>query len=120
MVGCRDANSNSMRLFAVDSVPEFVAELVRAANEVERLRANEVRNLIFRAIATVRELREEVGIPGSGTPKDAVVALHAIAVGAEEHAVADWATALLEAADMIRTLRIVVDTGVEIALNPSA
>ncbi|WP_246826362.1 hypothetical protein [Rhizobium binae] len=64
-------------------MPDFVAELIRAGNEVDRLQTNEVRNLIFRAIATVRELREAVEIPGSGTPKDAVVGLHAVAVDAE-------------------------------------
>jgi hypothetical protein len=108
-----------MGYLAVDSVPDFVAELIRAGNEVDRLRANEVRSLIFRAIATVRELREEVGIPGSGTPEDAVVGLHAIAVDAERRTPREWARALLEAADMVRTLRIVVDSGVEIALTPS-
>lgn len=100
-------------------VPDFVAELIRAGNEVDRLQANEVRNLIFRAIATVRELREDVGIPGSGTREDAVVSLHAIAVDADRRTPREWATALLEAADMVRTLRIVVDSGVEITLTPS-
>ena len=47
---------------------------------------DEVRNLIFRAIATVRELREDVGIPGSGTRHDAAVGLYALAVDVEQHA----------------------------------
>jgi hypothetical protein len=55
------------------SIPGFVAELVRAANEVDRLTAGEVESLLLRAMITVRDLREQAGIPGSGTEQDAIV-----------------------------------------------
>lgn len=55
------------------SAPEFVAELVRAANETDRLTAGEIESLLLRAMTTVRDLREQAGIPGSGTEHDAIV-----------------------------------------------
>ncbi|RFB95075.1 hypothetical protein B5K11_08845 [Rhizobium leguminosarum bv. trifolii] len=48
----------------------FVAELVRAANEADRLGPWEAARLLERAIATVRELREAVGIPKDDTELD--------------------------------------------------
>ncbi|WP_245457322.1 hypothetical protein [Rhizobium leguminosarum] len=51
---------------------DFVAELVRAANEVDRLTASEIESLLLRAMTTVRELREQAGIPGSDTEHDAI------------------------------------------------
>jgi hypothetical protein len=61
------------------SVPRFVAELVRAANEVDRLTAGETESLLLRAMTTVRDLREQAGIPGSGTEHDAIVRLELVA-----------------------------------------
>ncbi|MGM5056119.1 hypothetical protein ACD589_15730 [Rhizobium sp. 814_E9_N1_1] len=63
------------------SVPGFVAELVRAANEVDRLTASEIESLLLRAMTTVRDLREQTGIPGSGTEHDAIVRLDIAAKG---------------------------------------
>ncbi|WP_261338776.1 hypothetical protein [Rhizobium leguminosarum] len=63
------------------SVPGFVAELVRAANQVDRLTAGEIERLLLRAMTTVRDLREQAGIPGSGTEDDAIVRLDIVAKG---------------------------------------
>ncbi|WP_245488911.1 hypothetical protein [Rhizobium ruizarguesonis] len=62
-------------------VPGFVAELVRAANEVDRLTAVEIESLLLLAMTTVRDLREQAGIPGSGTEDDAIVRLDIVAKG---------------------------------------
>ncbi|TAU59876.1 hypothetical protein ELI45_31110 (plasmid) [Rhizobium ruizarguesonis] len=96
------------------SIPSFVAELVRAANEIERLTPWEVRKLLFRAITTVSDLREQVGIPGSGTGLYAIVGLIAVADDIERQSNERMSAALLEAADLVRTLWVVLDSGVEI------
>jgi len=98
----------------VESV--FVAELIRAANQIDKLTNHEVKSLLFRAIVTARDLREAVGIPGSGTPEDAVVRLYDVAIDIELVVLADRASALLEAAGLIRDLRIVVESGTKLAL----
>jgi hypothetical protein len=67
------------------SVPGFVAEPVKAANEVDRLTAGEIERLLLRAITTVRDLRERAGIPGSGTEHDAIVHLDIASQTMEPH-----------------------------------
>lgn len=88
----------------------FVSELLRAANDVERLGPPEVRRLLHRAIVCIRDQREFVGIAGSGTPSDEIIVLMNVATRAERFTRSDWARALLDAAEMIRALRIVADT----------
>jgi hypothetical protein len=102
------------------SVPSFVSELVRAANEVDRLSARETEKLLHRSVATVRDLRGIVGIPAEGTELDAVIQLNHLASLADEATPEQVRDGLLEAADMIRTLWIVLDSGTEISLTPVA
>ena len=47
----------------MSSVPSFVSELVRSANETDRLTDYEAANLLRRSITVIRDLREAVGIP---------------------------------------------------------
>ncbi|CCF21869.1 conserved protein of unknown function [Pseudorhizobium banfieldiae] len=47
----------------MSAVTEFVVELVRAANEVEKLGSFERRRLFERAVTTIRDMRETIGIP---------------------------------------------------------
>ncbi|PDS54940.1 hypothetical protein CO663_32145 [Rhizobium anhuiense] len=101
------------------SVPGFVAELVRAANEVERLTAGEIEGLFLRAAITVRDLREQAGIPGSGTERDAIVRLDVAAKDVATLSDANVSAILREAADMVRTLWIVIDGGTIVSLTPS-
>lgn len=101
------------------SVPGFVAELVRAANEVNRMTAGEIHSLLLRAMSTVRDLREQAGIPGSGTEYDALVHLDIAAKGAARLSQANISASLREAADMIRTLWIVIDSRTVVSLKPS-
>ncbi|WP_025661761.1 hypothetical protein [Rhizobium sp. IBUN] len=96
----------------MNSVSELIAELLRAANEIQRLTDSDVRSIV-----TIRELREGVGIPGSGTPRDAVVELYDMAneignVGGEQRT-----AALLHATDLIRTLRIVSESGTKLEIR---
>ncbi|TBF25273.1 hypothetical protein ELG72_30120 (plasmid) [Rhizobium leguminosarum] len=101
------------------SVPRFVAELVRAANEVDRLTASEIESLLLRAMTRVRDLREQAGIPGSGAEHDAIVRLDIAAEGAVTLSQANISAFLREAADMVRTLWIIVDGGTVVTLKPS-
>ncbi|NKK26965.1 hypothetical protein GFL88_32365 [Rhizobium leguminosarum bv. viciae] len=97
----------------------FFAELVRAANEVEHFGTREVRNLLYRAITTVSDLREQVGIPGSGTKQDSIFDLTETSDHADNRFPSEITSSLLEAADLIRALWIVFDSDTRIVLTPS-
>lgn len=89
---------------------DFIAELFRAANEVGKLRTDERRRLIDRAVRMVREMRVETGIRPSRGKQDAlrdieIAALMADASGNGD----DFKGVLLDLADMIRVLKIVLD-----------
>ncbi|MGO8235347.1 hypothetical protein ACC806_03945 [Rhizobium ruizarguesonis] len=92
----------------------FVAELIRAANQIHKLTDHEVKSLLFRSIVTARDLREAVGMPGSGTSEDAVVRLYDVATDIAQVDPAARTGALLEAAGLIRDLRIVVERGTKL------
>lgn len=102
----------------MSSVPSFVSELVRAANEVDRLNAHESEHLLLRAFTTIRDLREIIGIPVYGTELDAIIRLNALASATGQAAMQEIRDGLLEAADMVRTLWIVADGGTEISWRP--
>ncbi|WP_457578976.1 hypothetical protein [Ensifer adhaerens] len=87
----------------------FISELVWAANQVEHLTDFEKRWLLERAVVTIREMRDQVGIPSSNTEADAVIDLQTTAAGIERRSDDQVMAALLDAADMIRILRIILD-----------
>ncbi len=95
----------------------FVSELVRAANQVKRLTAHEKRRLLERAVVTIREMRDQAGIPSSDTEADAVIDLQTTAAGIERRTDEQIKAALLDAADMIRTLHILLDTGTDVVIK---
>ena len=96
----------------MSSTTDFIAELVRAANEVEMLRGEEARHLLNRAITTIRDMREKIGMPGAHTAADAVIDLQttAVALGLGNRSPDQVKAALLDAAGIIRDLHIVLDT----------
>ena len=66
----------------------FISELVWAANQVEHLTNVEKRRLLERAVVTVREMRDQVGIPESKTAADPVIDLQTTAAGLKgEHTI---------------------------------
>jgi hypothetical protein len=87
----------------------FIAELIRAANEADKLTPFEVKRLLNRSIATTRDMREQTGTIGSNHAKDVVIDLPAAAARAECLSAAEVRDALIDAADVIRTLKILVD-----------
>ncbi|TCU24565.1 hypothetical protein EV130_106157 [Rhizobium azibense] len=96
------------------STNDFIAEIIRAANRVEKLSTSERRLLLQRAVEAIHKLRERTGIPSSNTNHDAIFDLQAIEVTVERRKTGEIKTALLLAADMIRTLHIVLDSGTQI------
>ena len=97
----------------------FVSELVWAANQSEHLTTFEKRRLLERAVATIRDMRELAGIPGSKTEADAVVDLQTTAAASDRRTEEQIRAAVLDAADMIRTLRILLNSGTEVVVIKS-
>lgn len=95
----------------------IVPEILRGANKVETLSPQIVANLLHRAVLAIRDLREEVGIPGTGTSGDAIIGLIEVASHASDVSFAERRAALLEAGDLLRTLRIVAESGIELRLQ---
>ncbi|MBN9034138.1 MAG: hypothetical protein J0I23_30625 [Rhizobiales bacterium] len=89
----------------------LISELVRAANEVEKLGDFEVRRLLERAVVTIREMRSQAGIRPSRTNSDAVIDFQTVSglVNIGRRSNDDVKAALLKSATMIRALKIMLD-----------
>ncbi|KQV34450.1 MULTISPECIES: hypothetical protein [unclassified Rhizobium] len=88
----------------------FVSELVRAANEVHLLTTSEVSRLLDRAVDTIRDLRGQVGVKENSLGRDVVVYLQTASARAKWLPLDQAKDALLDAANTIRTLKIVLDS----------
>ncbi|MGV1760556.1 hypothetical protein ACQZ6F_27265 [Rhizobium sp. A22-96] len=97
----------------------FITELVRAANEIGRITDFEEQRLLDRAVTTIRDMREAIGIPASGMGTDAAIDLQTVSALVKAGVAQDDTVraALLDAAGMIRDLHIVLDTNTEIQLG---
>ncbi|AYM07050.1 hypothetical protein [Agrobacterium tumefaciens] len=95
----------------------FIAELVRDANRLDHLGDYQKRRMLERAVTTIRDMRETIGIP-SGPGRDSLVDIHTVALSIERGWRSDEEvrSALLQAAGMIRDLHIVLDSETEISL----
>jgi hypothetical protein len=104
---------------AMSSTTDFVAELVRAANEMDMLPGREKRRLLERSVTIIRDMREAVGIRRSGTARDAVIDIQTTQVLLIQGQATDEQVkaSLLAAAGMIRDLHIVLDTGTEVFIG---
>ncbi|RVI69733.1 hypothetical protein CN189_01885 [Sinorhizobium meliloti] len=80
----------------------FIAELIRAANEEDKLSPFEVKRLLDRSVATIRDMREQTGIPGSYRINDVVIDLQVASARACDLSPAEIRDVLLDAADIIR------------------
>ncbi len=96
------------------STTDFIAELVRAANSLERISFFERRRLLERAISSIRDMRDVVGIPSSKTAADELIDLATIAASIDRRNDSQVRAALLSSAAMLRDLRIVIDAKVEV------
>ena len=99
----------------MSSTTDFIVELVRAANELTNLSNDERRRLVDRAVRMVREMRIESGVRPGRRGQDPlrdieIAALMVEASGNDD----DLKAVLLDLADMIRTLKIVLDAKAEV------
>lgn len=69
------SQSKTARLPAMSSVPAFISELIRAANEVEKLAPNEMSRLLDQSVDTIRDIREQAGRFGSRRARDVLIDL---------------------------------------------
>jgi len=88
---------------------EFISEVTKAAHQLQTLGPDEAHRLILRSVTEIRTMRELVGIP-SNSHHDAIFDLLKIATSATRQLPGDLARALLMAADMMRTLDMVIDS----------
>lgn len=89
---------------------QLVSELVRAANTASRCSAEQITKMLNDAVDAIRQLRQAtniVPIPG----RDALIYVRTVAAGADQVPAEEWRHALLHAAEMIRDLAIVIDSG---------
>ena len=95
----------------------FIAELVRDANRLDHLDDYQKRRMLERAVTTIRDMRETIGIP-SGPGRDSLLDIHTVSLTIERGWRSDEEirNALLQAAGMIRDLHIVLDSKTEISL----
>ncbi|MEI2302517.1 hypothetical protein [Ensifer sp. MJa1] len=88
----------------------FVSELVWAASQADHLTTFEKRRLLQRAVVTINEMRQQASIPDNSTKQDSGIAFQSLAGAVEAQTGEQIKTALLDAANMIRTLRIYLET----------
>ncbi|WFP95550.1 MULTISPECIES: hypothetical protein [Ensifer] len=86
----------------------FVSELIRAANEVEKLTPSEVSRLLDRSVATIRGMREQAGVAGNRRTNDVVINLGIASARVRDLSIEDIKDTLIDAADAIRALRIIL------------
>lgn len=98
-------------------VSELIIKLIRTANDPGRQDRDQVSQLLYEAIVSITNLRRQAGIPAIGTKRDAIIGLRNIAKHPLPVADFELRAALLEAAEMLRTLRILVDSDVAITLH---
>ncbi|MFK0278590.1 hypothetical protein ACIQUG_33325 [Ensifer sp. NPDC090286] len=89
----------------------FIAELVRAANEVEKLEPYEVSRLFDRSIDTIRDLRAQAGLAGDRRATDVVIDLGIASARVRDLSLEEIRDTLIDAASIIRALRMLVVEG---------
>lgn len=99
----------------------FISELVVDANRIHLLDGYQRRRMLERAVATVRDLRETIGMP-VGPGRDRLLDIHTIALSVERgwQSDNDVRDAFLQAAGMIRDLHIVLASKTEISFVETA
>ncbi len=95
----------------------FIAELVRDANRLDHLDDYQKRRMLERAVTTIRDMRETIGIP-PGPGRDRLLEIQTVALSIELgwRSDEDVRNALLLAAGMIRDLHIVLDSKTDISI----
>lgn len=93
----------------MSTTTDFIAELIRAANEADILSTYEISRLLDRSIDTIRDMREQTGGAGGHTPKDVLIDLRAASERVRDLSAEEIRDSLVDAANVIRTLKIALD-----------
>lgn len=93
----------------MSSIHAFICELIRAANEVEKLTPREMSRLLDRSVDTIRDLRGQTEIAGSRRARDVLIDLQIASSRARDLSPEDARDTLLDAAEIIRALRIMLE-----------
>jgi hypothetical protein len=100
------------------STAAFISELVRAANEIDRLTKDERARLMRRASATIRDMREKIDCSDApandNNPLDIAIELREMARLSFMFKPSEIAQKMLEGAETIRTLTILLGIKEEI------
>lgn len=93
------------------TVSAFISELIRDANQIDKLGDFEKKRMLDRAVTIIREMREEVGIEAKSNNADMVIDLQttAAALMLGKRTDQQVSEAMLEAAEAIRILKIVLE-----------
>lgn len=86
----------------------FISELIRAANEIERLTPFEVSRLLDRSVDTIRDMRERAGLVANGGANDVVIDLGIASARVRDLSIEEIRDTLIDAADVIRALRVIL------------
>jgi hypothetical protein len=98
-------------------VNDLIAELIRAANEIDKLGDYEIRRLIKKADSAIRDMRTEIGIPPSPAARDALIDFYMVGEHLANYSHAQVSAALLQAAGMARDLHIVLSSNTQIHIS---
>ncbi|MCJ8056965.1 hypothetical protein GB928_025605 [Shinella curvata] len=89
---------------------DFIAELIRAANDVERLPESTKLRLLGRAYVTIINAREEIESQRQEAYRQAGADLISVTGHVGALSSQDVKSLLLDAAEMIRQIKIVIDS----------
>ena len=90
-------------------LPDFISELIRAANNVDRLPEDKRLRLLGRAYVTILQAREEIETETADTYRRAGVDLISATGHVGTLSNQEVKALLLDAAEMIRQIKIVID-----------
>lgn len=99
----------------MSATTDFISELIRAANRIDQIRNSDRKQLLYRAVAFIRDGRGRVRVQPIRTTPDPMMEIMNIAASIERRTDGQVKAALLNAADMIRTLKILLDAQDEVS-----
>ncbi len=91
--------------------------MVRAANEVGKLSEFERGNLLDRAYRAIRDGRDQVGMAQDSLDRDPAIDFLTMSRSIPMFSDEEIKAALLEAAGMVRALRIIIDAKIDAVQN---
>ena len=99
----------------MNATTDLVAELVRAANEVQKLKTLERHRLFARAVRSVRDIADAFDGPSALAAADEIVTLQVrlAELGAQPNTPEEVRNALLLAATIVRELHIALSSGAD-------